>query len=149
MSEGTEIPVPGVHSIDHTADVALEIEAEDLDGLFHRAARGMTHLLLERLPEDTGESRSLRVSSGDLPGLLREWLREILFWYQSDGFVFISCRITRLDRGDGGRAVLEAVVRGLVENDPPPVREIKGVTLHGLAAEPRDDRWYGRVVFDV
>ncbi|MFW6200229.1 MAG: hypothetical protein ACOC8K_06635 [Gemmatimonadota bacterium] len=26
---------------------------------------------------------------------------------------------------------------------------MKGVTLHGLAAEPRDGGWYGRIIFDV
>jgi SHS2 domain-containing protein len=29
------------------------------------------------------------------------------------------------------------------------VREIKGVTLHGLTAEPRGNGWYARVIFDV
>ncbi len=43
---------------------------------------------------------------------------------------------------------LEATVRG---NDgaPPGVREIKGVTYHGLAVRRARDRWTARVVFDL
>ena len=46
----------------------------------------------------------------------------------------------------GGRAV--ARVAGGVP-DAEPVREIKGVTFHDLAAERRGTEWWGRVVFDV
>lgn len=134
--------------MDHTADVGLEIEAEDRAELFRRAAAGMMHLILERLPERVDESRELRASSGDLAGLLREWLRELLYWHEADGFSVASTDIRTLEAEEGGRAVLEATVRGGPDEEPP-VREIKGVTLHGLAAEPRDGGWYARVVFDV
>lgn len=148
MSEGTEIPVPGVISMDHTADVGIEVEADEVAELFRRAAAGMMHLILERLPERSDESRELRVSSADLAGLLRDWLRELLYWHESDGFAAASADIRTLDVGDGGDAVLEATVRGGPDEEPP-VREIKGVTLHGLTAERRDGGWYGKVVFDV
>ena len=155
MSEGTEVPVSGVTSLEHTADVALEVEAPDERELFRRSALGMMYLLLERVPDDERESRRLEVSSQDAPGLLREWLRELLYWHETEGFAIASCRFERLDVPEGGGSAdpgtefrLEATVRGgPVEGQP--VREIKGVTLHGLAAERRDDGWYGRVIFDV
>lgn len=145
---GTEIPVPGVTSMDHTADVALEVEAADPAELFGRAAAGMMYLLLERLPERADRSRELRLSSTDLPGLFRDWLRELLFWHEDEGFVVASADVRRLESGDGDEARLEATVHGGAEREPP-VREIKGVTLHGLAVERRDGGWYGRVIFDV
>ena len=148
MSEGTEIPVPGVTSMDHTADLALEIEAGDPAELFLRSASGMIYLILERLPERSDETRSLRVSSGDAAGLLREWLRELLYWHEAEGFAAASAEIGTLEIDEGGEALLEATVRGGPEEETP-VREIKGVTLHGLAAEPRDGGWSGRVIFDV
>lgn len=148
MSHGTEIPVAGVKTMDHTADVGLAIEAEDRAELFRRAAAGMMHLILERLPERTDEIRELRVSSADLAGLLREWLRELLYWHEAEGFSVASADIRTLEVEEGGEAVLEATVRG-GPDDEPPVREIKGVTLHGLTAGPRDGGWHGRVIFDV
>lgn len=141
----------GVKSMDHTADLALEITAPDLPGLFRRSALGMMHLLLDRVPEAQGESREIEVQSGDLPGLLREWLRELLFWHETEGFSVASCRIREIgdpSTSDGRGARLRATVRGGYDEGAP-VREIKGVTLHDLAAEPRNGGWYGRVVFDV
>lgn len=148
MADGTEIPVPGVIPMDHTADVGFELEAPDPAELFRRAAAGLMYLILERVPERTGERRELRISSPDLPGLLRDWLRELLYWHEAEGFAAASVEIGALSPGDGGGAELEATVRGGPDEEPP-VREIKGVTLHRLAAEARGDGWYGRVIFDV
>lgn len=155
MSGGTEIPVEGVNPLDHTADLALEITAPDAPALFRRSARGMMHLLLDRIPESEEEGRELEVEAVDLPGLLRKWLRELLYWHDAEGFSVASCEIEELDDGTGsgtgpgeGLARIRATVRGGFDEGPP-VREIKGVTLHGLAAEPRNGGWYGRVVFDV
>lgn len=134
--------------MDHTADLALEITAPDPTELLRRAAAGMMYLLLEELPTRTGERRELGVSSGDAPGLLREWLRELLFWHEAEGFATAEIEVRSLEPGTSGGARVEAVVKG-GRTDRPPVREIKGVTLHGLRAEPRDGGWYGRVVFDV
>ena len=165
MSQGTEIPVPGVHSMEHTADVALEVTADEVSDLFERSALGMMFLLLERVPEDRSDTRSLQVRATDLPGLLREWLRELLFWHETEGFSVASCGIriephperssgagaegrTAPDDGTEDHIRLEATVQGGFDRGTP-VREIKGVTLHGLVAEARDDGWYGRVIFDV
>lgn len=148
--DGTELPVPGVISMDHTADLGLEIRAPDLPTLLRRAAAGMMHLLLERIPTDGTEERSVTVEAPDPAGLLRAWLRELLFLHDSEGFQTTGVEFRGLTgaEGDDGAASLEAVVRGLLERQPP-VREIKGVTLHGLRADPVDDGWLGRVIFDV
>ena len=155
MSKGTEIPVSGVHSMEHTADVAIEATADEVSELFERSALGMMYLLLERIPEDRSETRRVEVSATDLPGLLRKWLRELLYWHETEGFSVASCEIRiepRPDDGFDGREEgnlrLEATVQGGIDPKTP-VREIKGVTLHGLTAAPWDDGWYGRVIFDV
>lgn len=157
--DGTEIPVPGVKSMDHTADLALEITGPDAPALFRRSALGMMYLLLDRVPEAETEVRRVDVGASDLPGLLREWLRELLYWHETEGFSVSSCEIEELpgarsgdvgarDAADDRRLHLRATVRGGYD-DRLPIREIKGVTLHGLAAERRDGGWFGRVVFDV
>lgn len=148
MSDGTEVPVPGVTSMDHTADLALEVRAPDPEELFARAAAGMFHLLLERRPGHADEKRSLDLSAPEADALFRNWLRELLFWHDSEGFAPASVDVRRIRLGPDAPCVLEALVRGGIE-EAPPVREIKGVTLHGLAVERRDDGWYGRVIFDV
>lgn len=149
-----DVPVPGVRGLEHTADVGLEVEAPDLPELFRRAALGTIWLVLEReVGEGDGEVRTLEMTEEDLPSLLRSWLRTLLFWQEADGFSVAEATLsfTPVPKGSSphGHAVgLRARVEGRM--DPGPwVREIKGVTLHGLEAEKREDGWYGRVIFDV
>lgn len=138
-----ELPVRGVRALEHTADVGLEVDAPDRASLFERAALGMVWLLDERPPPEPTQRRSVALRAPDLPALLRAWLREILLWHEMEGFAPASASFAVLEDGR-----LEAEVRGGPAS-PSPVREIKGVTLHALAAEARNERWWARVIFDV
>ena len=141
---GGEIPVPGVRPLDHTADVGIEVEAENLSELLRRAARGMTHLLLDAPPSSRTLERSIRVSGDGPSGLLRNWLREVLYYFDAEGLAFVDAIFSGLSE-EGLEATLQV---GLP--DRAPAREIKGVTLHELMAERRQDgSWYARVIFDV
>lgn len=138
-----EVPVAGVTALDHTADVGLMVEAQELAGLLERAALGMDWLLREGEPPAEDEERRLHVEGADPPSILRAFLRELLLWHERDGFAPASVEVT-----EASGSAVRARVRGGVPAEPP-IREIKGVTLHGLAAEPRDGGWRGRVIFDV
>ncbi|MFW6088315.1 MAG: archease [Gemmatimonadota bacterium] len=155
---------PGVREIAHTADLGMEVEAPSLDELFRRAAAGMMALV-----RDTGDGahdppgeavprpattalaalapRSLRIENeGDEPDvavLLVRWLRELLYLQEVAGFVYSDATFPRLD---------EAGLRANVRPDPDPprqIRELKGVTYHGLEVEHDGDRWRARVIFDI
>jgi SHS2 domain-containing protein len=143
----TEPILTGVSFLDHTADVGVEVVAPSLADLFARTAGAMTSLIRGVTTDDLDEGplvdRALELEADDLPTLLRAWLRALLHWHEVDGLVLRSVRFevladTRLS------AVLD-----LALDTRRPVREIKGVTLHGLVAERRPDGWIGRVIFDV
>lgn len=151
MESSGEMPIQGVRPLEHTADVGLEVEADSPVELFRRAALGMTHLILDDVPalQGGGEVRLVSLRSTELPDLLREWLREVLHLHESEGFALSTVDLTLSEGWE-----LSAELRGVI--DPTvPIREIKGVTLHGLRAglRERDEipgrEWYGRVIFDV
>jgi SHS2 domain-containing protein len=162
MIESEEIPVRGVRGMDHTADVGLEIRAPDLPELFRRAALGAMWMVLERSPglaekgSDPGgewEARSIELAEEDLPTLFRSWLRTILFWEEAEEWVAVGAKLaflpTPLCRAPDGQAYgLRGEVHGCFDQGPR-VREIKGVTLHGLCVEQSEGGWLGRVIFDV
>jgi SHS2 domain-containing protein len=129
--------------MDHTADIGLEVEAPSREELFRRAALGALWLALERLPTDRSETREIRISDPEPIGLLRAWVREFLFWQEVEGFAAAEVEVTELT----DRTVSATVTGGPVAGDP--VREIKGVTWHGLVMEPRREGWFARVIFDV
>lgn len=142
-----EWDLSGISFLDHTADVGLEVVARSLPDLFTRMAAGMASLLLgvTEDPPDQGSfvERSLELEAEDMPTLLRAWLRALLHWYEVEGLVLRTARFGVL----ADTRLSAALV--LVPDARPPVREIKGVTLHGLVAERRSDGWLGRVIFDV
>ena len=146
MQEEIDLPA-GVQPLDHTADVGLELRAADLPGVFRAAAQGLAWLLLDGAATGPREERKLHVSADQPAGLLREMLREMLWWHEVDGVTPVDLADVEVAANDGSR-VLDA--RVTVAADPqPPVREIKGVTLHRLALEHEPDGWAGRVIFDV
>ena len=147
--QASRTPIPGVHALDHTADVGLEITAPDLVELLRRAALGLTWLLLEREPSGPTEERKLHVRADAPAALLREVLRELLWWHEAEGLACAELGGGRVEEGDGEREWRVSATMVVTREQRPPVREIKGVTLHGLMAERRADAWHGRVIFDV
>jgi len=160
--EFQDIPVPGVRSLDHTADVGLEILAPDLPELFGRAALGAMWLVSERPPirsEDSAissppiETRPVEMAEDELETLFRFWLKTLLFWEETEEFVVVEAKLAFLPVPSCGSSTgqafgLRGEVLGWVDMGPR-IREIKGVTLHGLKVEQRTGGWYGRVIFDV
>lgn len=93
------------------------------------------------------EVRSVTVEGSEPSSLLRNLLREVLWLHEAEGFAVTEASV-RVESGPEGRTAT-AELRG--GPDPaPPVRELKGVTLHGLEArEVGEGEWFGRVIFDV
>lgn len=87
-------------------------------------------------------ARALDREAADLPSLLVEWLGELVFLAESDGFV--PERVTEMGLA-GGR--LQAVVAG---QRATPQALVKGVTYHRLEfAQDGESAWHARVVLDV
>ena len=142
------LPIPGARAIDHTADIGLELEAPHLPALFERAALAAVWMALEAPPPPAATRRALCLSADDLPALLRRWLQEILYWQEVDGLAPSEFGPVGVEAGGPGPAAVEATV-ALGHIEARPVREIKGVTYHGLTAGRRGGGWFARVVFDV
>lgn len=151
---------PGVLEIEHTADLGMEVEAASLAELFRRAAAGMMALVRDRdgdraaAPDRAPDGSSPRPDAAvrliefdredvDLAGLLVRWLRELLYLQEVEGFVYGEAEFERLDASG-----LRARVRP-APNPAPAIRELKGVTYHGLEVGCRDGAWRARVIFDI
>lgn len=84
----------------------------------------------------------VRISASDLPTLLVEWLEELVYLAENDGFV--PERVLEIDLA--GSAV-EAVVAG---QRTTPQTLVKGVTYHRLEFEQDEEgAWRAHVVLDV
>ncbi len=151
---------PGVREIEHTADLGMTVRADTIEELFRRAASGMMALVRsdeakrrtggeqvagagEESPNADVRDIAIDLPKRDLATLLVRWLRELLYLQEVEGFVYGDADFERLD---------ESGLRTTVTARPEPtrpIRELKGVTYHGLEVEREDGRWRARVIFDI
>jgi SHS2 domain-containing protein len=141
--------------LDHTGELALEIEAGDERGVFEQALEAVFELTEgdsregancgggetnERLTEPT-KLREIEAAAPDRAALLAAWLEELFFLAETEGLVPI--RLVRLELA--GERLTAAV-----ETRPGRPRHlVKAVTYHGLKLERVGERWRAHAVLDV
>ena len=130
----------GYRWVEHTSEAELEVEGESPADVLAEATIAFGDLLADapRLEEVEVE---VRASADDLPSLLAEWLGELAYLAETDGF--ISERAVRMDLAG---ASAEALVAG---HRSEPQSLVKGVTYHRLEMAPTDGIWRARAVLDV
>jgi SHS2 domain-containing protein len=126
--------------VEHMGEVELEIVAVSEAAVFREALAAFGGLVGEG--EDGEPARhDVEVSAGDRALLLVEWLSELVFLAEVDGFV--PERLSALDLSGGH---LRATVEGRRGR---PRHLVKAVTLNNLELERAGDHWYARLVLDV
>lgn len=127
--------------LDHTGEVELWIEDESPEAVLSEAAIALGDMLREHRRGDP-VTHEVEVSARDLPSLLAEWLGELVYLAETDGFV--PERVVEIDLAD---AAVKATVAG---QRAEPQTLVKGVTYHRLEmAEGDGGVWTARVVLDV
>jgi SHS2 domain-containing protein len=127
--------------LDHTSERELWIEDESPRAVLGEAAIALGDLLREHRKGEP-VTRRVGASAADRPALLAEWLSELVYLAETDGFV--PERVVEMDLS--GNSV-EAVVGG---QRTTPQTLVKGVTYHRLEFEQDGEgAWHARVVLDV
>lgn len=127
--------------LDHTSEAELWIEDESPEAVLGEAAIALGDLL-GRHGGGEPVNHQVRLSAADLPTLLVDWLGELVYLAENDGFV--PERVVRMELAG---ASVDAVVGG---QKLAPQTLVKGVTYHRLEfAEDSGGKWHARVVLDV
>ena len=132
--------------LDISGDAGIRAFGKDLPELFANAATGMYSLIIDT--QDIQEKRTLAISSqgSSQEGLLVAFLNELIFHFDTYGFVGKSVAITGLDN-----ASVTAEISG--EEFDPDHHEgkllIKAATYHKLKIEEKGDSWEAEVIFDI
>ncbi len=136
---------PGWKLLEHTADIRMEVRGASKEGLFLNAARGFTGLLVgesEGLPDI---ELALSLKADNIEELLVDWLRELLYRHETQGFILVSAEIEEISE-TSLRAKLSGRTLGPEEE---PEVEIKAVTYHGLSVQKNDAGYAVTIVFDI
>lgn len=132
---------------DHTADLGVEVTAATPEELYAGAALALFDLLTDLSAVRSQRSRGIDVVGEDPADLLVNFLREVLYGWNGEGFLMKSCGVRRVTS-----TRIEAMLKG--EGFDPSrhriLREIKAVTYHQSSVlKTPEGMWVARVVFDV
>ena len=137
-------------TFDHTADLGLRVFGDSLNDLFAEAAVGLTSLIVAEVGSvEASQRRTLEITSPDLEYLYFDWLSELLFLFESEGWLTASASVEVT--GNSLRVVAQGEV--FCEERHRRSHEVKAVTYHALSVvqQERDGRpfWTAEVIVDI
>ena len=139
---------PDYRLIDHTADMAYEVEGATFADLVRNATRALADVVVVGEHATLDEERVLRVEGADREDVLVGWLNEVVVTFEDEGFLAWDAEIHR-----ASATAAEGVLRGrtLDFDEESPDRVIKAVTYHDLAVVEGADGnpWSARIVLDL
>ncbi len=131
---------------DHTADIGVHIFGRTLEEIYANGAYALFDLMtnLERVGEKI--RLPIQAQGKDPEELLVRWLSELLFLFESKGFLMKNVTFSQSDQG-----LIQAEGRGEYFDPSRHERkmEIKAVTYHQVQVRKTDGIWKARVIFDV
>ena len=131
---------------DHTADLGLVGRGEDLGEALAWLASGMFSVVANLEAVEPRETIRVSVNATDREALAVDWLNELLFRYEADGFLPKEFHVA-IDAGETG---LDADCVG-EPADPQRHRlrsVVKAATYHGLQIS-HDGEWRIQVILDI
>jgi SHS2 domain-containing protein len=133
-------------TFDHTADLGLRVRAPGLETLFAEAATAVFSAIVSDLTTVMPRvCREVRLPPDDREYLLFDWLKHLLFVFDSEHLLFSRFQVRLGDEGLVGSAWGEPLDRDrhVLEH------EVKAITYHGLRVEPTGDGWLAEVIVDI
>lgn len=133
-------PFSGFAEVPHTADIALDVFAPNLEELFINAAKGLYHILGIRKGTQEVENIHISMAAEDSESLIVSLLNELLFYAannQAGEFVNLKLYDNKL----------EADLHLLEKTDQQ--KEVKAATFNDLVIVQDAEGFHTRIVFDV
>jgi SHS2 domain-containing protein len=133
-------------TFEHTADLGLRVQANDLNALFAEAGKALFSLITPQLDEiELVEEMPITIKGHDVEELLHDWLTELLFTF------YVHRRLLKKFEVHITSSGLTATVYG--EKIEPKRHEIsleiKAITWHGLKVEQTHSGWTAEVIVDI
>jgi len=132
--------------LDVSGDVGLRVKGDSLESLFTTAAKGLYSLITDPDRISSVQQTRVNVYCESLEDLFIGWLNELIFQFDTYGFVAKDIQIDNLTENR-----VEAVLKG--ERFDPEKHSrgllLKAATYHNLKLQKQNGLWVAEVVFDI
>lgn len=132
--------------LEHTADVGILASGESLAEALSWAAKGMFSLIVELDDVVPKESLEISVTSPDPSALIVDWLNELIYRYEAEGFLPKEFDVTVDKKGTTLQARCMGESLDLERHRI--LSSVKAATYHGLEAS-HNGEWRIQVILDV
>ncbi len=136
----------GFEILDISGDVGLRVRGRSLEELFVNSALGLYSLVTDLSGVEPAQSVDIKVIRESLDGLLVGWLNELIFRFDTYGFIGKEVLIKHINENR-----VEADIKG--EDFDPDRHEkgllVKAATYHNLRIEEKNGIWTAEVVLDI
>ena len=134
---------------DHTADIGVKAYGDTLPSVFENAAKGLIVIIYEVVKESNdivSRDIELSVSEDNQEQLLIDWLNEVLFILETEGFIPTNFTVSDLTEN-----TLKATISGspLDPNIHRYKTEVKSTTYHMLEIGRENDKYFATILFDI
>ena len=133
-------------TLEHTADVGFEAFGATRPEVFANAARALMNLIVDLDTIHLSAEVPLEVKGPDPESMLVNWLSEILYLHDAEGWLFREFEIQNLQDDS-----LSAVARGekFERSRHQAKLLVKAITYHQLALEKAPGGWRAQVYVDI
>jgi SHS2 domain-containing protein len=130
-------------NLEHTADLKIRAFGKTKEDVFSNMAVGMFENICDKkaILKDQPVKREIKVKANDLPGLLVEFLNELVTLGDINDEVYLKYEVRSIKDEIKGR-VYGYKVKGLK-------MEVKAVTYNELKIKEINGKWVAEVVFDI
>lgn len=133
----------GHRQVEHTADLALELWAEDEAALLAEAARAVTEIMTEGAELQARDARTFALDCLDAEDRLVQWINEVIYAAVTQGFCVAEVELSLAPERLSGTMRGEAQAAGRLRG------ELKAATYHELRLELGGPGARAFVVIDV
>lgn len=134
----------------HTADIALEVQAGDLNALFIDAAKGWKNIVVENSETQLSNMRRVNLTSVEAEDLMVQWLSELNYFLTVHQWIMHEIQTLNI-RSTEKELILEAEIGGeTLDSERHYIYcDIKAVTYHQLNIEKIANQYHTRIIFDL
>ena len=132
--------------LEHTADVGFEAFGSTREETFANAASALIDLIVDLDAIDPREQVVVEVAGADPESLLVNWLSELLYLHDAEGWLFRDFSVPNL----WGNSI-HAIARGekFDRSRHQAKLLVKAITYHQLALERTPEGWRAQVYVDI
>jgi len=130
----------------HHTELAVRITGSSQADLFANSAFALFDVMTDLAAVNIKESIPLEVEGSDRDDLMVNWMRELLYLYQSNGYLLKEFKINQVKD-----TIVKAEVCGeKVDPDRHEVKqEIASVAAHKSRMEKTGNQWIAQVIFEL